>query len=123
MDDLILKVENWAVERGLHEADPYKQILKVVEETGEIAGALARNNTDEAHVEIGDGVVTLIILSMQLNVDIEDCLEAAYEKIKDRKGKNINGIYVKEEDIELAMDCLEAALAVYQDREKYEHEI
>jgi|SRR5699024_136881 len=99
MNELIHAVEEWAIDRNLHEADPYKQVLKVVEETGEIAGAIARHNIDEAHVEIGDGVVTLIILAMQLGMSIEDCLELAYEKIKDRKGKTINGIYVKEEDL------------------------
>lgn len=99
MNDLIKRVEEWAVERELDKADPYKQILKVVEEVGEISGALARKNIKEAQVEIGDGIVTLIILSMQLNMDVYDCLDLAYDKIKNRKGKTINGIYVKEEDL------------------------
>src|SRR5699024_7091128 len=99
MNELIHAVEEWAIDRNLHEADPYKQILKVVEEIGEVAGALARNNMDELRVEIGDGIVTLIIMAMQLDMDIYDCLDAAYEKIENRKGKTINGIYVKEEDL------------------------
>lgn len=99
MNDLINDVEQWAMERDLHVADPYKQILKVVEEVGEISGALARKNLNDVRVEIGDGIVTLIILSMQLDMDIQNCLELAYKKIENRKGKTINGIYVKEEDL------------------------
>lgn len=99
MNELIQKVGEWATERSLHVSDPHKQILKVVEEVGEISGALARNDIDEAEIEIGDGVVTLIILSMQLGMDIQDCLELAYKKIENRQGKTINGIYVKEEDL------------------------
>lgn len=99
MNELVKKVEEWAKERDLHVADPHKQILKVVEEVGEISGALARNNIGDLEVEIGDGIVTLIILSMQLGMDIEECLELAYKKIEKRSGKTINGIYIKKEDL------------------------
>ena len=50
-------------------------------------------------LEMGDVFVTLIILCDQLNMDPVDCLGRAYEKIKDRKGKTINGVFVKEEDL------------------------
>lgn len=95
----VRKVEEWARQRNLDIADPHKQILKVVEEIGEISGALARDNMNELKVEIGDGVVTLIILAMQLDMDMLDCLDLAYEKIKNRKGKTVNGIYIKEADL------------------------
>lgn len=92
-------IKLWATERGLHKADPQSQMLKVTEEVGEVAGALARNDINSVKEEIGDVLVTLIILSMQLNINIDDCKRAAYVKIKHRKGKMINGIYVKEEDL------------------------
>ena len=99
MNILTSKIEKWAEERGLHEADPKAQMLKVTEEIGEIAGAIARNDIDAAEVEIGDGVVTLTILAMQLGLDINNCTKKAYEKIMNRNGKMINGVYVKEEDL------------------------
>ena len=43
--------------------------------------------------------VVLTILSMQLDLCIEDCIATAYKKIADRKGQMINGVYVKEEDL------------------------
>ena len=50
-------------------------------------------------LEMGDILVTLIILSAQLDIDLTECLEMAYEKISKRKGKTINGLFVKEEDL------------------------
>ena len=50
-------------------------------------------------LEMGDIFVTLIILSAQLDIDLTECLEMAYEKISKRKGKTIDGIFVKEEDL------------------------
>ena len=42
----------------------------------------------------------MIGLSMQMNIDITECLEIAYNEIKDRKGKLVNGVFVKEEDLQ-----------------------
>lgn len=49
--------------------------------------------------EMGDIFVTLIILCEQIGIDPEECLEMAYEKIKNRKGKNLHGTFIKEEDL------------------------
>lgn len=98
MNILTKKIGKWAEDRGLHEADPQAQMLKVTEEIGEIAGAIARNDIESAKVEIGDGVVTLTILAMQLGLDINECTKKAYEKIMNRNGKMVNGVFVKEED-------------------------
>lgn len=50
-------------------------------------------------LEMGDIFVTLIILCEDLGIDPVICLEMAYEKISKRKGKTINGCFVKEEDL------------------------
>ena len=50
-------------------------------------------------MEMGDILVTLIILSKQLDIDLVECLDMAYKKIKKRKGKTINGTFVKEGDL------------------------
>ena len=99
MDGLVGLVEGWAVDKGLDTADSFKQFAKVAEEFGEIAAALARNNDDELRDAIGDTVVTLIILAKQNGMDLEECLQCAYDEIKGRKGKTVNGIFVKEADL------------------------
>lgn len=71
-------------------------MLKVTEEIGELAGSLAKNNREATVDAIGDSFVTLIILSAQLNLDPVECLQHAYNEIADRKGKTIDGVFVKE---------------------------
>jgi len=99
MQNLTIKIKSWAIERNLHEADPNKQILKLGEEFGELCQGMAKSKPDQVEDSIGDMYVVLTILAMQLGMDIEDCIQAAYEEIKDRKGKMINGVFVKESDL------------------------
>lgn len=96
---LISKIEKWAEDRNLITADPMKQALKLGEEFGELCEGLAKNNTDLVEDSIGDMFVVLTILSKQLGLNIQDCIATAYNEIKDRKGKMINGVFVKEEDL------------------------
>lgn len=94
MNDLVLK---WADERGLLKAENApKQMLKLMEEVGELAGAMAKNKQGDIIDAIGDIQVVLIILSKQLGYDYEQCLVDAYNVIKERKGKLINGVFVKD---------------------------
>lgn len=97
--DITGNVKQWFIDRGLDEADPTKQMLKLFEELGELASGMARNNGSEIIDALGDIQVVLIGLSMQLGLDLETCLEFAYNEIKDRKGKLINGVFVKEQDL------------------------
>ncbi|SET84990.1 NTP pyrophosphatase, house-cleaning of non-canonical NTPs [Oceanobacillus limi] len=93
------RIEVWAIDRGLDEAQPEKQMLKLVEEVGELSQGLAKGITAQVIDSIGDVYVVLTILSMQMDLDIRDCIEQAYEEIKDRKGKMVNGVFVKESDL------------------------
>lgn len=99
MNELVKLIEKWAREKNLDIAEPEKQMLKVVEEVGEVAAALAINNKNDLRDGIGDVVVTLVILAMQNDMDLYECLNQAYNEIKDRKGKNVNGVFVKESDL------------------------
>ena len=99
MDKLVKLVEEWSRDRDLHETDSSKQFLKVIEEIGEVADALAKDKPEELKDGIGDTVVTLIILAQQNGLTLEECLETAYNEIADRKGKTVNGVFVKEEDL------------------------
>ena len=98
-DNYISLIREWAKERGIDKAKPEKQMLKLMEEAGELAEGLAKGNEDEVIDSIGDVFVVLVILSQQLNLDFHSCVEEAYNTIKSRKGKTINGIFVKQEDI------------------------
>ena len=94
MNDLVLQ---WAEERGLLKAENApRQMLKLMEEVGELAGAMAKNKQGDIVDAIGDCTIVLIILAKQLGYDYEQCLVDAYNVIKERKGKLINGVFVKD---------------------------
>lgn len=96
MDDLVQKVKEWGRERGLD--DPVMQYAKMSEEKGEIASELTRMNWDSDKMKdsIGDTLVTIIIFSDILGLDPKDCLELAYNEIKDRTGKTVNKSFIKD---------------------------
>ena len=48
---------------------------------------------------LGRVVENLTVLAYRLGTNLEECLAAAYDVIKDRKGKMINGVFVKESDL------------------------
>ena len=97
-DELIENVVHWAMDKDILKRDNApKQTMKVMEELGETAGAILKNKEEEIKDGLGDPFVTLIILSKQLGLEPAECLEAAWNEIKDRKGKTQNGIFVKEE--------------------------
>lgn len=100
IDTLTDLIKKWAKDRCLDTADPAKQLNKLVEEVGELAGAMIRHNEDDIVDAVGDIYVVLTILAMQLGLNIEECIATVYEEIKDRKGEMVNGIFVKQEDIE-----------------------
>ena len=93
------KIEQWAMDKDLHKADPNKQILKLGEEFGELCEGMAKGRRVEVKDAIGDIYVVLTILSMQLGLNVRRCIELAYEEIKDRKGEMVNGVFVKEDDL------------------------
>ncbi len=95
-DSLIENVSQWASDKDiLKKENAPKQLLKVLEEVGETAGALLKSKDAEIKDGIGDSFVTLIILAKQLGLEPADCLEVAWNEIKDRTGKTVNGVFVK----------------------------
>ena len=154
------KVQQWFVDRNLHEANPVKQFLKLMEESGELFEGIAKDKSELIYDALGDIQVVMIGLEQQIKngaqisanqqelelllmvsslgniaqklyahichnetqipliksdlmfldsvvstvsfcngTTAENCLEEAYEVIKDRKGKMIDGVFVKEEDL------------------------
>ena len=102
--DLIAKINEWADERNLKQADPKIQWMRITEEVGEILDVLLKPTkfTDPQIAlkdAIGDTLVKIIVLAHQLDLDVTECPSIAYDEIKNRKGKMVNGTFVKEEDL------------------------
>lgn len=98
-DELIENVKKWAEDKDILKKDnTSKQMLKVMEELGETAGAIAKDKPEEIKDGIGDVFVTVIILSYQLGLTPNECLEQAWNEIKDRTGKTVGGVFVKDEE-------------------------
>ena len=91
------KVLEWAADKGLlTSGNQRNQLIKLFEELGELSGAMLKNNEEEVIDALGDIQVVLIILADQLLLDLDECLESAYNVIKDRTGKKVNGIFIKD---------------------------
>lgn len=99
LDQLVEQVQQWSIDKDLQNGNSDRQALKFYEEAGEVASALSRGQMDALKDGIGDTVVTLIILAQQHDMTLQECLQYAYDEIKGRKGKTINGTFVKESDL------------------------
>ena len=99
LNALLEIIRNWAISRGLDKSTLYKtQMNKITEEIGELARGINRIDCDAIEDAIGDIFISLNVLCVQLNINLEACVHSAYTEIKDRKGKIIDGMYIKEED-------------------------
>jgi NTP pyrophosphatase (non-canonical NTP hydrolase) len=93
------RIRRWAADRDIVEqSTPIQQLAKLTEELGELAAALVRMRDLDAKDAIGDCAVVLTIIADQLGMAIEDCVDCAYEEIKDRRGRMVDGVWVKAED-------------------------
>jgi NTP pyrophosphatase (non-canonical NTP hydrolase) len=91
-------IRQWAKEKGIYKSgDPKTQYVKLQEEAGELAKAILKNDEPEIIDALGDCVVVLVNLSELCGYKLEDCIESAYDVIKNRKGKMENGTFKKEE--------------------------
>ena len=100
LTDLVAKINEWAISHGLDKGNPKIEWMKVTEEVGEIRDVFLKpNDFDDPEMAlkdaIGDSIVTLVVLCLQLGYDVEECLKIAYNNIKDRKGIMIDDNFVK----------------------------
>lgn len=95
------RIRQWAADRNLiFGSTPQAQFVKLMEEVGELAEAIAKKKHDQFEDSIGDVFVVLTILAAQHGMEIEECIGYAWDQIKDRKGRMVDGVFVKEEDDE-----------------------
>lgn len=97
MNDLIEKVIQWGNDRNLIEGNTVeRQFSKTFEEVLELKAAIEDDEEIEMIDAIGDITVTLILLSAIKGWSFEDCLQSAYDEIKNRKGKTVDGVFIKD---------------------------
>lgn len=87
----------WASKHGIFsQGTPIAQADKTLEEAQEIKDAILVGDTDRLIDGLGDTLVTLIIQAEMNGLDLVSCLETAWNEIKNRQGKMVNGQFVKD---------------------------
>ena len=97
MEELTKLIIKWHYDRNLIEGSSDKdQVLKLMQELGELSDSVCKGK--DVRDDLGDMMVVMLNIMERQGVSMEDCLSTAYNDIKDRKGKMIDGIFVKEGD-------------------------
>ena len=90
-------IGQWHRDRNLIDGSTDKdQYMKLIQEAGELSDSLCKGK--DVSDDIGDMMVVLINIMVRNNLTINECLSVAYADIKDRKGKMVDGVFVKEGD-------------------------
>ena len=97
LESVVKKVQNWHRDRNIIEGSTDKdQTLKLLQELGELSDSVCKEK--DIKDDIGDMLVVMINIATRNNVSLLDCLARAWDDIKDRKGRMVDGIFVKEGD-------------------------
>ena len=98
MENLVELIEQWHHDRNLIGGSTDKdQYLKLIQEAGELSDSICKGK--DIRDDIGDMMVVLINIMARNNLSMQECLQVAYDDIKDRKGRMIDGVFVKESDL------------------------
>ena len=90
-------IGQWHIDRNLIDGSTDKdQYMKLIQEAGELSDNLCKGK--DIKDDIGDMMVVLINIMVRNNLTMDECLSVAYNDIKDRKGKMVDGVFVKEGD-------------------------
>jgi NTP pyrophosphatase (non-canonical NTP hydrolase) len=93
------KIISWHYDRNLIEGSTDKdQYMKLIQEMGELSDSICKGK--DIRDDCGDIMVVLLNIIERNGLTMEECLETAYNDIKDRKGKMIDGVFVKEADLQ-----------------------
>ena len=91
-------VVQWHRDRNLIDGSTDKdQVLKLMQELGELSDSVCKGK--DIKDDIGDMLVVMLNIATRNGVTLSECLAKAWDDIKDRKGKMVDGIFVKEEDL------------------------
>lgn len=96
--DLICLIVQWHYDRNLIDGSSDKdQTLKLLQELGELSDSVCKGK--DVRDDLGDMMVVMLNIMERNSLTLEMCLEKAYEDIKDRKGKMVDGVFIKQEDL------------------------
>ena len=97
MEELTNLIVQWHHDRNLIDGSSDKdQVLKLIQELGELSDSVCKGK------DVMDDLVDLMVVMLNImerqGVSMEECLSTAYNDIKDRKGRMVDGIFIKEGD-------------------------
>lgn len=98
LNTLVERIEKWGYDRAITiNGNPITQAIKTLEECHELLEAVNRNDKMAINDAIGDIIVTLIMQCGLQKVSVNECLNQAYNEIRDRKGRlNEVGDFIKD---------------------------
>src|SRR5699024_2920385 len=99
MDNTTDLIKQWAVDRNLHTADPNKQMLKLVEEFGELGEGMAKGRTEDVKDALGDMYVVMNIVYMYIDIGLADYIHIAENEITNIKGEMQDRGIAKQADL------------------------
>ena len=100
LNELEVLITVWADERNIIAgSNVQSQYVKLIEEIGELASGISKGKQDVIKDSIGDAFVVLTIIAAQCGYSVEECADLAYNEIKHRKGRMVDGVFVKESDL------------------------
>jgi len=89
-------IKQWHRDRNLIDGATDKdQVCKLIQEVGELSDNVCKGR--DVSDDIGDCIVVLINIAERNGLTLEHCMSVAYNDIKDRKGKMVDGVFVKED--------------------------
>ena len=98
LNELIYRTEQWHEARNLILGSTDKdQYMKLIQEMGELSDSICKGK--DIRDDIGDIMVVLINIAKRNELSMQECLQVAYDDIKDRRGQMIDGVFVKEADL------------------------
>jgi hypothetical protein len=99
LKNLNCKIDQWMDDRGITEnGTSMGQAVKTLEETTELLDAINKDNDGMIKDAIGDIYVTLRGVCKVRGILFDNCVEFAYNEIKDRRGHlDSSGTFVKEQ--------------------------
>ena len=97
MEELTNLIVQWHHDRNLIDGSSDKdQVLKLMQELGELSDSVCKGK--DVKDDLGDMMVVMLNIMERQGVGMEECLSTAYNDIKDRKGRMVDGIFIKEGD-------------------------
>lgn len=105
VDILVDLIAKWHQDRNLIDGSTDKdQYLKLIQEAGELSDNICKGR--DIRDDIGDMMVVLINIMERNKLSMSECLQVAYDDIKDRKGRMVDGVFVKESDLQQALHMI-----------------